>query len=615
VFKLIKFNLVFGYIRIFLILLLFSFSHLISDTITIYNSKDDLKSLNSNSLEKWFATSHLINPNEYYKNWLDHKEFYEWKEYIVPGDLNSIFPYPWQKGFKVFIKKEIEIVSELSNNDLSIRLGIISDRDKTYFNGELIGSTGKMDSDLPEGYDKLRIYPIPSHLIRLNQKNLILIEIQSFYTSYMGIHQDYLEIGKTYEINSKSNNEEFIKIFICAIYFTLGLTFLFLTFYRSKEKEFLYFCLFLFGFAAYQFLRSQSIYNIHLPFYWHKMIGFSLVPLLFPLLSLFFIHYFKIPYKLYHKLLNRLIYTISFLFLFSKDFLLKDKITISLLVYLYMIYGILYLYWVILKVLHKNKDAKYMLIGVIALIISTALDILSSYSIVILPKSTGIFFLIFILGLAIILGNNLIRMRSIIENYNITLEKEVSKRTTELKKTNSELHEIMIAYKKLASNDFLTGIFNRRSFMELCPPKLDYCKQIQKPISLIMMDIDFFKKINDRYGHSGGDQVLIDFSHRVQSILSEDILFARIGGEEFSIFLPEYNTEETLSFTKRIHDTISTSIVLHETDPNFRYTVSIGFYNKIPNHESLDEFIQKADLSLYRAKSEGRNCTRMFSSP
>ena len=109
---------------------------------------------------------------------------------------------------------------------------------------------------------------------------------------------------------------------------------------------------------------------------------------------------------------------------------------------------------------------------------------------------------------------------------------------------NARLYE---KAQQLATEDLLTKVHNRRYFYELAQKELERSRRYQSPLSIIMLDIDHFKKVNDRYGHGVGDQVLIEFVKRVQKELRSSDIFARYGGEEFVILLVESNLEKSVS--------------------------------------------------------------------
>ncbi len=161
--------------------------------------------------------------------------------------------------------------------------------------------------------------------------------------------------------------------------------------------------------------------------------------------------------------------------------------------------------------------------------------------------------------------------------------------------------------------DGLTGIFNRQYFMKRSAEELAYARRHQRPLGVIMIDIDHFKLINDTYGHQMGDFVLNRFASIINSSKRPEDVFARYGGEEF-ILLPrgDISVEGMRVHCERLRQTIETSeFAFGETQ--VRITISIGFYlGMVPRGEgdaSIDEFIGKADEALYRAKDLGRNRT------
>lgn len=163
-------------------------------------------------------------------------------------------------------------------------------------------------------------------------------------------------------------------------------------------------------------------------------------------------------------------------------------------------------------------------------------------------------------------------------------------------------------YRELASRDPLTGAFNRRKFNLILKQEIGFAKQDKQKLSLLLLDIDYFKRINDKYGHCGGDQVLRDFYHVCfNSVKSSDIV-ARIGGEEFAILMPETNRTQAHVIAERLRHNISQLQVPYGAD-NIRLTVSIGLAQW---HEydsfNVEDFISYTDKALYQAKNDGRNC-------
>jgi len=170
--------------------------------------------------------------------------------------------------------------------------------------------------------------------------------------------------------------------------------------------------------------------------------------------------------------------------------------------------------------------------------------------------------------------------------------------------------EMMEELNHLASRDALTGVLNRRSFFELSLHELEKSKRYNHPVSMIILDLDLFKQINDNYGHQVGDAVLNKVAGICQnSIRSTDIL-GRYGGEEFIIFLPETTLADCQIISNRILTNIAAMEIFYE-GKCIKVTASLGITGADSiTIESLDYFLKWADEALYQAKSDGRNCVR-----
>lgn len=167
---------------------------------------------------------------------------------------------------------------------------------------------------------------------------------------------------------------------------------------------------------------------------------------------------------------------------------------------------------------------------------------------------------------------------------------------------------------QLALTDTLTGIYNRRYFYELAQKEFARSKRYQDPLSVIMIDLDHFKNINDRFGHLAGDQVLVQFVQRIQSELRESDLFARFGGEEFIILLPETNLGDATQVAERLREVTSDYPFLLVTAQTF-LTISLGVSCFKFTSISLDQLIDESDKALYEAKQLGRNRVRIWQQP
>ncbi len=162
-------------------------------------------------------------------------------------------------------------------------------------------------------------------------------------------------------------------------------------------------------------------------------------------------------------------------------------------------------------------------------------------------------------------------------------------------------------YKLLSIIDGLTGAFNHRYFHETTEKEINRAKRYTRPLSLMMIDIDNFKKFNDTYGHLAGDSVLRQIAQLfVKSLRSIDIVY-RYGGEEFTVLCPEQNKDDTLIIAERILEKVSSEKFQIDQDTYEQLTVSIGVASYPKNTESKEDLIEKADKALYKAKNLGKN--------
>lgn len=170
-------------------------------------------------------------------------------------------------------------------------------------------------------------------------------------------------------------------------------------------------------------------------------------------------------------------------------------------------------------------------------------------------------------------------------------------------------------FKMLAQTDPLTGGANRRHTFARGRELLEYARKNKQHFSVILLDIDYFKKINDKHGHAAGDSAIRHVTKVAQTALRDDDLFGRIGGEEFLILLSKTGPSKTLSIAERIRREIEINPFMLNQQ-NLQLTISVGCNSVAPesakNDLSLDELINQADEAMYQAKQNGRNQVRVF---
>ena len=163
--------------------------------------------------------------------------------------------------------------------------------------------------------------------------------------------------------------------------------------------------------------------------------------------------------------------------------------------------------------------------------------------------------------------------------------------------------------RSLASYDSLTGLLSRHAFFDNTNNYVSLAKRERIPFSVVIIDLDNFKNINDRHGHPAGDAVLRLFASVVNSVARRSDIIGRVGGEEFAMVLPSTTAAEAVEFAERLHEAINKAVLKYNGSA-IRYTVSVGLaeFSSDSKH-SVDDLLAQADVALYQAKQAGRNQT------
>ena len=169
------------------------------------------------------------------------------------------------------------------------------------------------------------------------------------------------------------------------------------------------------------------------------------------------------------------------------------------------------------------------------------------------------------------------------------------------------LDQAMVRLEELAMTDALTGVRNRRCFMEAAALEFERATRHARPMAVVLIDVDHFKGINDRHGHQCGDQALIEIAQACQSTLRKTDLLARFGGEEFIVLLPETGQREAVRLAERMRNAVSADLRLPGQPQPGVVTISLGAVALSRSTPTLDALIQAADQALYDAKRAGRN--------
>ena len=158
---------------------------------------------------------------------------------------------------------------------------------------------------------------------------------------------------------------------------------------------------------------------------------------------------------------------------------------------------------------------------------------------------------------------------------------------------------------RVASRDSLTGVYNRRAFLERLEQERIRADRTGKTLSLLLLDIDSFKRINDTWGHPVGDEVIRSVAHAAREVLREMDFVGRLGGEEFAVALPETDGRGAREVAERVRAAVSEASVRAGPE-TVHFTVSVGVASRLPS-ETVDAILSRSDAALYRAKRSGRN--------
>ncbi|KGJ95435.1 GGDEF domain-containing protein [Colwellia psychrerythraea] len=169
-----------------------------------------------------------------------------------------------------------------------------------------------------------------------------------------------------------------------------------------------------------------------------------------------------------------------------------------------------------------------------------------------------------------------------------------------------QLQKTLAEIAQISRIDGLTQIYNRRHWQDSLEQEYAKARRHDKKLSLIMLDLDHFKLLNDNYGHQGGDMVLIEVSALISALLRVEDTFGRYGGEEFAIILPETDSAGAMELAHRICRVIATTPLTYNSQV-INVTVSLGVAQLSCNESNYEELITQADSALYQAKSQGRN--------
>lgn len=547
-----------------------------------------------------------------------------WNKYIVNGEHSG---YGYATYRLQFITKE--------NERLALKLPRVFTAYKLWVNGEMVASAGKVgetkDTMTPQYLPQVGIFE-PQQGV-----NEILIQVSNFYHRSGGMLES-IKLGGEKQIlrlRYESIAREFIifgsLIFIGAYHFALF-------FFRKKNISSLWFGLFCLLLGIRTILVGERFFIYLFPhFSWEIAHKIQTLTFYFgaPLILMFFMSVFP---RYFHPRIIRLAQIVGAVF--GLLVLLTPARIFTPFNPIYQIWAgflIIYILVPLAKIsVHKVKGNGFIIIGALALLLSSANDIIflsiwmndagSEFlrTLIRTGNLSSVGQVIFAFTNSLLIAKNFsdsLEQKEVLTarlteiNYN--LDELVSQRTKDLEKSNEKiekqklkLEEVNRALKELSFHDPLTGVWNRRKYDQTLEIEWRRCLRHKRPLALILLDIDNFKKFNDTYGHMAGDECLVKIGEMLKNSLSRaSDMVARYGGEEFIVLLPDTGKEEAIKVAEMLRQKIESMHIQHEKSLVNNYvTVSLGVTSKIPdNNSSYEDLFKMSDRALYLAKNTGKN--------
>lgn len=548
-----------------------------------------------------------------------------WNRYKINGSELSGEGYA---TYRILVKTE-------GRERLGLKLPRIFTAYNLWINDERIVSAGEVgvsrETMTPQYLPKVALFRSEPG------ENEILIQVSNFYHRSGGILESITLGTETQVLDLKYRSQAYeLILFGCLI--IIGAYQLSLYFFRKKDQTPLFFGLFCI-LVGLRTLLVGEVFFIYLFPYFNWELAHKMQTLVFyigvPLILMFFRSVFP---NIFSSKIVRYVQVVGVLFGVlvlltpAKVFTIFNPVyqLLSIIVIAYIMYGLV---WALIK---KEKGSKLIFIGAIALILTSLNDIVylsvwmndhhSSFLRTIFRTGdlTSVGQLIFIFTNSLVLAKKYSvafemeeNMARQLKEVNKDLDRLVLERTRALEESwkeieyqKLELEKANDALQLISMKDSLTNLWNRRKYDETILVEWNRSLRYQRSISLLILDIDNFKAYNDSYGHSVGDECLVEIAKAMKASFKRGSdLVARYGGEEFVVIMPELMEDDAIVMANMVRKTIEDLHIPHISSPVSEWvTVSVGVTARVPEESDtpLDLFLV-ADKALYQAKSAGKN--------
>lgn len=546
-----------------------------------------------------------------------HEELLSYEEAVerFNKEEGPIFQLP--SSFELQTKKKntygtyvakLKVPSDCNNEILAIHIPYQYSAYSLFINEQRIAKNGRVgenkSSHLSEMAPKIGYF-------RACEEELFLIFQVSSFEHIRGGFENSIYFGNGDLVTKKFNIELILSLFINGSIFVIGLFLVLISLHQKEKVAYLIFGSFCLTISFRALFSVPFYYTLLFPsigWVWGTRLEYILTG---ASTALFIAFIWFIHKDVFSKMIMKVIVSIPIpvmvVTLFTRPVFFQD---LFFKVFYTSIPASIYMAYVIIKSIRQdNEYAKINLIGIILILIAFFNDFALGQNLLqsreLMLFAVAIYVLIHVImlsrGFADQSKNQEI-LNEELRKLNRSLDNRVKERTVKLEETNLHL-------KKLASKDGLTGIYNRMYFNQHIEEFLDRARGEEKPLTLLLMDIDQFKNYNDYYGHVKGDELLKEITKIISQSIPEDGFFARYGGEEFAILLENTKSEEGYKIAENIRRSVEARNIEHVSSTFTHVTLSIGVetIEKPGANYSATDLINAADKKLYQAKAKGRN--------
>ncbi|MDC7222099.1 MAG: GGDEF domain-containing protein [Spirochaetales bacterium] len=500
----------------------------------------------------------------------------------VPGGWEEVSGYNFGKG-----RYRLTILRSPSPREVAFFMPELSQKYKVTSNGRIIYNSIVANR---------RSGKFSRPILVLGRETTLVVEIEldnSFFREG-GLHHAPL-YGSFNDIMQIRNRNIITETAIVSIALFIFLYNLFLYLMKYSDISALYLGLGALAFALRGLFEGEYIAELLFPTFSKEISYRANFCLLYLGMSAMTLFLFKV-FSPRRKFTVRMIYGLCFFAVaLAVASALVPMRVLSLSIYVIQSYGLVLLliclFMILWGVKNRREDSWIILIGILILLAFGIADIWSIHGNLRVVSGTQKGLILLLLALFVVITRKFGRAYFRAEKLSHDLEGEVARQTEELK--------------KLSFTDSLTGVNNRRRFLELAQREVIIHRRHKRSLGVMMMDLDHFKLINDRYGHSCGDKALVYLARLCTNEIRESDILGRLGGEEFAVILLETELSGAHDVAERIRRKLEES-TLRRNDDIPPMTISIGLV-LLQDGESLEEAMARADALMYSAKKGGRN--------